>query len=309
MIVEGQLHGSVAAGLGQALMENIVYDTGSGQLVTGSFMDYAMPRADDMPPLRDAHAQRAGDNQSARRQRRRRSRHDGGDLRGDERGRRRHPGRRRRAPRHAGFGAAAMGSLPARQSLALARWNGLAGRGFPADTAGRIDASVSRIFVKYSALEPTTRIGSGENPWERNMRMQKLLLLHDRRPCRRSAVGRRAGAKWRGPHRQGDFGARADDGRRAGQRQARGSNITTTVVTNEQGVYSFPAARLAPGHYTHHDARRRLQARRPEGGRRLSRAAATADLKLTQDQRTRQPALQRRMAQQPARRRQASRRR
>ncbi|MGA2893176.1 MAG: xanthine dehydrogenase family protein molybdopterin-binding subunit [Xanthobacteraceae bacterium] len=54
MIVSGQLHGSVAAGLGQALMENTVYDEGSGQLVTGSFMDYAMPRADDMPPLREA---------------------------------------------------------------------------------------------------------------------------------------------------------------------------------------------------------------------------------------------------------------
>jgi carbon-monoxide dehydrogenase large subunit len=54
MIVQGQLHGAVAAGLGQALMENVVYDSGSGQLVTGSFMDYAMPRADDMPPLREA---------------------------------------------------------------------------------------------------------------------------------------------------------------------------------------------------------------------------------------------------------------
>jgi carbon-monoxide dehydrogenase large subunit len=54
MIVQGQLHGSVAAGLGQVLMENTVYDAGNGQLVTGSFMDYAMPRADDMPPLRDA---------------------------------------------------------------------------------------------------------------------------------------------------------------------------------------------------------------------------------------------------------------
>jgi aerobic carbon-monoxide dehydrogenase large subunit len=54
MIVQGQLHGSVAAGLGQALMENTVYDSGNGQLVTGSFMDYAMPRAEDMPPLRDA---------------------------------------------------------------------------------------------------------------------------------------------------------------------------------------------------------------------------------------------------------------
>ena len=54
MIVEGQLHGSLAAGLGQALMENTVYDESSGQLVTGSFMDYALPRAADMPPLRDA---------------------------------------------------------------------------------------------------------------------------------------------------------------------------------------------------------------------------------------------------------------
>jgi aerobic carbon-monoxide dehydrogenase large subunit len=54
MIVEGQLHGGIASGLGQALMESAVYDADSGQLLTGSFMDYAMPRADDMPPLRDA---------------------------------------------------------------------------------------------------------------------------------------------------------------------------------------------------------------------------------------------------------------
>jgi carbon-monoxide dehydrogenase large subunit len=54
MIVAGQLHGAIASGLGQALMENTVYDDGNGQLVTGSFMDYAMPRADDIPPMRDA---------------------------------------------------------------------------------------------------------------------------------------------------------------------------------------------------------------------------------------------------------------
>jgi aerobic carbon-monoxide dehydrogenase large subunit len=54
MIVEGQLHGSLMQGLGQAVMENTVYDRDSGQLVTGSFMDYAMPRAEDQPPLRDA---------------------------------------------------------------------------------------------------------------------------------------------------------------------------------------------------------------------------------------------------------------
>ena len=44
--LKGQIHGGVAQGLGQALMEQVVYDPHSGQLLTGSFMDYAMPRAD-----------------------------------------------------------------------------------------------------------------------------------------------------------------------------------------------------------------------------------------------------------------------
>ena len=49
MIVEGQIHGGIAQGVGQALFENIVYDDQSGQLITGSFLDYGMPRADDFP--------------------------------------------------------------------------------------------------------------------------------------------------------------------------------------------------------------------------------------------------------------------
>ena len=47
MIVEGQVHGGLAQGIGQALMEHAVYDEDSGQLLTGSYMDYTMPRADD----------------------------------------------------------------------------------------------------------------------------------------------------------------------------------------------------------------------------------------------------------------------
>ena len=50
MIVEGQVQGGVAQGIGQALMENAVYDK-QGQLVTGSFMDYQMPRAHDFPTM------------------------------------------------------------------------------------------------------------------------------------------------------------------------------------------------------------------------------------------------------------------
>jgi aerobic carbon-monoxide dehydrogenase large subunit len=53
MIVEGQTHGSIAQGLGQALMESAIFDTSGGQLITGSFMDYAMPRADDMPLFKE----------------------------------------------------------------------------------------------------------------------------------------------------------------------------------------------------------------------------------------------------------------
>lgn len=49
MIVEGQVHGGIAQGIGQALLEHGVYDVDSGQLITGSYMDYCMPRADDLP--------------------------------------------------------------------------------------------------------------------------------------------------------------------------------------------------------------------------------------------------------------------
>jgi hypothetical protein len=49
-LAEGQLHGSLAQGLGQALLEAIVYDS-DGQLLTGTLMDYAIPRADDVPPV------------------------------------------------------------------------------------------------------------------------------------------------------------------------------------------------------------------------------------------------------------------
>jgi carbon-monoxide dehydrogenase large subunit len=49
MLVKGQIHGGIVQGLGQGLFEHLVYDGGTAQLVTGSFMDYTMPRADDLP--------------------------------------------------------------------------------------------------------------------------------------------------------------------------------------------------------------------------------------------------------------------
>jgi carbon-monoxide dehydrogenase large subunit len=49
LLLEGQVHGGIVQGIGQALLEHAVYDPDSGQLLSGSFMDYAMPRAGDMP--------------------------------------------------------------------------------------------------------------------------------------------------------------------------------------------------------------------------------------------------------------------
>lgn len=48
-IVKGQMHGAIAQGVGQALLETVIYDESSAQMLTGSFMDYAVPRADDLP--------------------------------------------------------------------------------------------------------------------------------------------------------------------------------------------------------------------------------------------------------------------
>jgi aerobic carbon-monoxide dehydrogenase large subunit len=51
MICEGQIQGGIAQGIGQALIENVVYDRANGQLLSGTYMDYGMPRADDMGEL------------------------------------------------------------------------------------------------------------------------------------------------------------------------------------------------------------------------------------------------------------------
>ena len=51
LTLKGQIHGGVAQGVGQALMEQVIYDRESGQLLTASFMEYGIPRADDLPDM------------------------------------------------------------------------------------------------------------------------------------------------------------------------------------------------------------------------------------------------------------------
>src|SRR5207237_2790416 len=50
-LLAGQMHGGIVHGLGNALMEEALYDEASGQLLSGTLMDYALPRADDLPNL------------------------------------------------------------------------------------------------------------------------------------------------------------------------------------------------------------------------------------------------------------------
>ena len=84
IIVEAQIHGGVAQGIGQALTENTVYDAG-GQLISGSFMDYAMPRA-DTGAVNDGRASRGRlPYQSDRREGHRRGWHDRRAAGGDQR--------------------------------------------------------------------------------------------------------------------------------------------------------------------------------------------------------------------------------
>ena len=82
MIVAGQVHGGLAQGIGQAVLEGCVYDKETGQLLTGSYNDYAMPRAADFPEFAAVDQRDAVHAQPARRQRLRRGRRDrraGGD--------------------------------------------------------------------------------------------------------------------------------------------------------------------------------------------------------------------------------------
>ncbi len=88
LLLRGQVHGGIVQGVGQALYESTVFSE-DGQLLTASFMDYCMPRADHFPDFLIRDAQRAVENQSAWPQRGGRSRLDWLDACGDERGQRR----------------------------------------------------------------------------------------------------------------------------------------------------------------------------------------------------------------------------
>ena len=116
LIVEGQIHGGLAQGIGQAMIEEVVYND-DGQLLTGSFMDYAMPRAIDFPRFELAQHGDADAGESARRQGRRRSRHARLDAVHRQRGGRRAERVRREAHRHDAAAREAVAHHPGRPGV------------------------------------------------------------------------------------------------------------------------------------------------------------------------------------------------
>ncbi len=117
MLVEGQIQGGAMQGLGQVLLEGAVYDA-DGQLVTGSFMDYAMPRAHDAPMIDVDQPAGADQDQSDRRQRLRRGRHLRRAARGRQCGDRRAVGIRHPASGNADDGVADLAGDRGRQEEA-----------------------------------------------------------------------------------------------------------------------------------------------------------------------------------------------
>ena len=102
LLVEGQMIGGIVQGAGQAMMEDLVYDKESGQLITGSFQDYCMPRADDFSMFELWSENDPDQAQPARRQGCGRGRHVRRDAGRHERGERRAVPCRRGADRDAG---------------------------------------------------------------------------------------------------------------------------------------------------------------------------------------------------------------
>ncbi len=102
MLTIGQVQGGVAQGIGQAMLEHTVYDPDSGQMLSGSFMDYALPRAEDLPDFDITLTGVPTQCQSARRERLRPGRCDGGAAGDHRRGTRCAGATRCHAYRHAG---------------------------------------------------------------------------------------------------------------------------------------------------------------------------------------------------------------
>ena len=117
LIVDGQTHGGIVQGLGQALWEHCRYDAESGQLRPATFMEYAMPRADLLPSFTTEISEVPSTSNPARPAGRRRGRHDPGARGRGERDRGRAGGPGRGAPRDAGHPRARLASDPSCAAL------------------------------------------------------------------------------------------------------------------------------------------------------------------------------------------------
>ena len=163
LTLAGQIHGGVAQGVGQILMEQVVYEPGSGQLLTASFMDYCMPRADDMCSMRIVSNPVPTAGQPARCQGRRRGRLRRRAAGGDERDHACAGAARRARTRHAGHQRSHLARDPRREGRVGAAHCG------PAPSTARRCATGARSGSSAKARSKTSPRIRPRAPWSTNM--------------------------------------------------------------------------------------------------------------------------------------------
>ena len=205
LIVEGQVHGAIAQGIGGALTEHLIYDD-AGQLLTGTFMEYAMPTASVIPAVRDR-AHRGARRQSRGRARCRRGRHARAGGGAGQRGRRRAGPARRRAGCAAAHAVPAVGRLrvgrhapaPRRsRCVAVPTTSRACGTGAPCSSTapGSTTSPSTRPSLRRSGASPPPGISPAPP------RPRPITTFVD------PATGRRHSAMWLVPRSADDLGAR-----------------------------------------------------------------------------------------------------
>ena len=254
LIVEGQVHGGLAQGIAQALFEEAVYDD-DGTLITGTFVDYTLPSAADLPSFDDRPHRDAGDVEPAGREGRRRGRHD-----------RLHPGGRQRGRRRGAASSASTTSRCRAPRARVARDPGRRavrqGRGrHQRRAAARVPAPRTEVLVIPAQFD---YVGPPRSPtrWRRSGRRRRGRQGHRRRA--EPAAGAAAAAR-----RPDDAGRPRPDRRAAGDPRRRRRASSIGAMTHARRRAARPARQRAraaarPGH------------RRPSPTRRCATAARSA---------------------------------